>query len=145
MNMGGFQRYLFLKIFPGCIRSNKKLSDSDSGHFANIRNWISKNTLLVHILELISGFILFEFLNKYTGTYAQFKMIDLRLVFIVFMGSLYGINYGISAAALETCSLIAAYRQENVNIYTLFYEASNWIPFILFCSRCCLWLYKAEE
>ena len=27
------------------------------------------------------------------------KMIDLRLVFIVFMGSLYGINYGISAAA----------------------------------------------
>lgn len=84
-----------------------------------------KNTLLIHILELISGFILFEFLNKYTGTYAQFKMIDLRLVFIVFMGSLYGINYGISAAALETCSLIAAYRQENVNIYTLFYEASN--------------------
>ena len=52
-------------------------------------------------------FILFEFLNRYTGTYAQFKMIDLRLVFIVFMGSLYGINYGISAAALETCSLIA--------------------------------------
>ena len=110
----------------------KKLSDSDSGHFANIRNWISKNTLLIHILELISGFILFEFLNKYTGTYAQFKMIDLRLVFIVFMGSLYGINYGISAAALETCSLIAAYRQENVNIYTLFYEASNWIPFIFY-------------
>ena len=59
-------------------------------------------------------------------------MIDLRLVFIVFMGSLYGINYGISAAALETCSLIAAYRQENVNIYTLFYEASNWIPFIFY-------------
>lgn len=38
---GWFQRYLFLKIFPGCIRSIK-LSDSDSGHFANIRNWISK-------------------------------------------------------------------------------------------------------
>ena len=129
---GWFPKISVFEDIPGMYQEYKKLSDSDSGHFANIRNWISKNTLLVHILELISGFILFEFLNKYTGTYAQFKMIDLRLVFIVFMGSLYGINYGISAAALETCSLIAAYRQENVNIYTLFYEASNWIPFIFY-------------
>ena len=129
---GWFPKISVFEDIPGMYQEYKKLSDQDSGHFANIRNWISKNTLLVHILELISGFILFEFLNKYTGTYAQFKMIDLRLVFIVFMGSLYGINYGISAAALETCSLIAAYRQENVNIYTLFYEASNWIPFIFY-------------
>lgn len=129
MNMGGFQRYLFLKIFPGCIRSIKIIRFRFRT-FCKYQELDIKNTLLIHILELISGFILFEFLNKYTGTYAQFKMIDLRLVFIVFMGSLYGINYGISAAALETCSLIAAYRQENVNIYTLFYEASNWIPFI---------------
>ena len=101
---GWFPKISVFEDIPGMYQEYKKLSDSDSGHFANIRNWISKNTLLVHILELISGFILFEFLNKYTGTYAQFKMIDLRLVFIVFMGSLYGINYGISAAALETCS-----------------------------------------
>ena len=59
-------------------------------------------------------------------------MIDLRLVFIVLFGSLYGINYGIAAAALETISLLAAYEREGVGWTTLFYEPSNWIPFIFY-------------
>ena len=129
---GWFPKISVLEEIPDMYQDYRKKSDQNPGRFESIRYWISKHTLLIRILELIVGFIMFEFLNKYTGTYAQFKMIDLRLVFIVLMGSLYGINYGISAAALETCSLIAAYGQENMDIYTLFYEASNWIPFIFY-------------
>lgn len=71
-------------------------------------------------------------MNHLAGNQAQFKMIDLRLVFIVLFGSLYGINYGIAAAALETVSLLAAYEREGVGWTTLFYEPSNWIPFIFY-------------
>lgn len=63
---------------------------------------------------------------------AQFKMIDLRVVFIVIFGSLYGLNYGIAAAAAESVSLLGAYAAEGNNWYTLFYEPSNWIPFIFY-------------
>lgn len=41
---GWFPKISVFEGIPGCIRS-KKLSDSDSGHFANIRNWISKKIL----------------------------------------------------------------------------------------------------
>ena len=60
-------------------------------------------------------------MNHLAGNQAQFKMIDLRLVFIVLFGSLYGINYGIAAAALETVSLLAAYEREGV----------GWTTFVL--------------
>lgn len=94
--------------------------------------WLDKHRPIVKIVELVVGFFLFEFLNHLAGNQAQFKMIDLRLVFIVLFGSLYGINYGIAAAALETISLLAAYEREGVGWTTLFYEPSNWIPFIFY-------------
>lgn len=94
--------------------------------------WLDKHRSIVKIVELVIGFFLFEILNHLAGNQAQFKMIDLRLVFIVLFGSLYGINYGIVAAALETVSLLAAYEREGVGWTTLFYEPSNWIPFIFY-------------
>ena len=94
--------------------------------------WLDKHRSIVKIVELVIGFFLFEILNHLAGNQAQFKMIDLRLVFIVLFGSLYGINYGIAAAALETVSLLAAYEREGVGWTTLFYEPSNWIPFIFY-------------
>lgn len=94
--------------------------------------WLDKHRPIVKIVELVVGFFLFEFLNHLAGNQAQFKMIDLRLVFIVLFGSLYGINYGIAAVALETISLLAAYEREGVGWTTLFYEPSNWIPFIFY-------------
>lgn len=59
-------------------------------------------------------------------------MIDLRLVYIVLFSSLYGINYGLAAAGLETLSLLAAYTKTGIGWTTLFYEPSNWIPFIFY-------------
>ena len=46
--------------------------------------------------------------------------------------SLYGINYGLAAAGLETLSLLAAYTKIGIGWTTLFYEPSNWIPFIFY-------------
>ena len=59
-------------------------------------------------------------------------MIDLRLVFIVLFGSLYGLGYGIAGAAAQAVSLLLAYESQGTKWYTLFYEPANWIPFIFY-------------
>ena len=67
------------------------------------------------------------------GNQAQFKMIDLRLIFCyVVLAVRMGINYGIAAAAAESLSLIRAFEAEGSSWYVLFYEPSNWIPFIFY-------------
>ena len=94
--------------------------------------WLDKHRPIVKIVELVVGFFLFEFLNHLAGNQAQFKMIDLRLVFIVLFGSLYGLGYGIAGAAAQTVSLLLAYESQGIKWYTLFYEPANWIPFIFY-------------
>ena len=94
--------------------------------------WLDKHRPIVKIVELVIGFFLFEFLNHLAGNQAQFKMIDLRLVFIVLFGSLYGLGYGIAGAAAQTVSLLLAYESQGTKWYTLFYEPANWIPFIFY-------------
>ena len=66
------------------------------------------------------------------GNQVQFEMIDLRLVYIVLFSSLYGINYGLASAGLESLSLLVAYAKTGIGWTTLFYEPSNWIPFIFY-------------
>ncbi len=87
---------------------------------------------IVKIAELLLTFFVFEALNRVAGNQVQFQMIDLRLVYIVLFSSLYGINYGLAAAGLETLSLLAAYTKTGIGWTTLFYEPSNWIPFIFY-------------
>ena len=59
-------------------------------------------------------------------------MIDLRLVFIVLFGSLYGLGDGIAGAAAQTVSLLLAYESQGTKWYTLFYVPADWIPFIFY-------------
>ena len=56
---GWFPKISVFEDIPGMYQEYKKLSDSDSGHFCKYQELDIENTLLVHILELISGFILF--------------------------------------------------------------------------------------
>ncbi len=51
-------------------------------------------------------------------------MIDLRLVFIVLFGSLYGLGYGIAGAAAQAVSLLLAYESQGTKWYTLFLRTS---------------------
>lgn len=102
------------------------------GRLNSLKNMLQKHKTIIRILEFIIFFCVFEWLNTILGNQAQFKMIDLRLVFIVLFGSLYGINYGIAAALAETISLLRAFEAEGSRGYILFYEPGNWIPFIFY-------------
>lgn len=92
----------------------------------------NQNQRWLRVCEFVVCFLAFEFLQRLLGNQAQFKMIDLRLVFIVLFGSLYGLGYGIAGAAAQTVSLLLAYESQGTKWYTLFYEPANWIPFIFY-------------
>lgn len=76
----------------------------------------------------------------------QFQMIDLRLVYIVLFSSLYGINYGLAAAGLETLSLPGSIYENRDRLDDTFlrtFELDS--VYLLFCSRRDLWLHPTEK
>lgn len=85
-------------------------------------------------LELVAGALLVEFINRLLQTTVQFQMVDVRLLFVVCMASVHGINVGLIASAIEMVSLGYQYYLAGTNWTLLFYEPSNWLPFILYMS-----------
>lgn len=86
----------------------------------------------VMLVELVVGWLLVEALIRLLSGTAQFSNIDLRLLFIVVMGSVYGMNAGVTAALLETVAAGISYADRGLSWQTIFYEPSNWVPFILY-------------
>ena len=129
---GWFPKISILEELPELYEHYQERNNIKEGRLDSLKHIISKHKAAVRVAEFAAFFILFELLNVIAGHQAQFKMIDLRLIFVVLFGSTYGINYGIAAAAAESLSLIRAFEAEGSSWYVLFYEPSNWIPFIFY-------------
>lgn len=129
---GWFPKISILEELPELYEHYQERNNIKAGRLDIIKHILSKYKTVVKAVEFAAFFILFELLNGIAGNQAQFKMIDLRLLFVVLFGSMYGINYGIAAAAAESLSLIRAFEAEGSSWYVLFYEPSNWIPFIFY-------------
>lgn len=129
---GWFPKISILEELPELYNAYQERMNLKHGKMEAIKRTLAKHKTIIRILEFIAAFLVFEWLNGILGNSAQFKMIDLRLVFIVLFGSLYGINYGIAAAVAETISLLRAFDAEGSSWYVLFYEPTNWIPFIFY-------------
>ena len=129
---GWFPKISILEELPELYEHYQERNNIKAGLLDIIKHILSKYKTVVRAVEFAAFFILFELLNGIAGNQAQFKMIDLRLIFVVLFGSTYGINYGIAAAVAESLSLIRAFETEGSSWYVLFYEPSNWIPFIFY-------------
>ena len=129
---GWFPKISILEEIPELYEHYQERNNIKAGRLDSLKHILSKYKTVVRAAEFAAFFILFELLNGIAGNQAQFKMIDLRLIFVVLFGSTYGINYGIAAAAAESLSLIRAFEAEGSSWYVLFYEPSNWILFIFY-------------
>ncbi len=101
----------------------------------SISEWIAKRFNLTSkymmVIELILGAGFVELYNKYSSGSVQFRMIDVRLLFVVLMSSVYGTTVGGVAALMSIASLVWAYYKQGSNGLIIFYDPGNWIPFIL--------------
>ena len=60
-------------------------------------------------------------------------MLDYRLLYVVLIGTLYGLDFGLVAALLASVGLAAScFTQYGYTFQGLFYEPSNWLPFIAY-------------
>lgn len=97
-----------------------------------LMQWGGSHKLLLGILETALGFGAAEILHRLLGNQIQFRFIDIRLLYIIMIGSVHGMNMGLAAAALGSLALAAEYMEQGISWMTLFYEPSNWLPFLFY-------------
>lgn len=83
-------------------------------------------------VELILGAGLVHYFSELTTVLIQFKYVDFRLLFVVIMGSLYGIQFGLFASLLVSVSILYSWYQLDLNWALLIYNVGNWFPFALY-------------
>lgn len=83
-------------------------------------------------VELVLVFVIAEIISHYTSESIYFKFVDVRLFYIIIMGTIYGMRTGLVAAALECLVLIRQYAFMGMNGTILFYNIENWIPFVVY-------------
>ena len=83
-------------------------------------------------MEIAAVWLITELLVRITGTDAQFQMIDFRLMFVLLIGTVYGLNAGVLAAVLASVSLAAGYLRQGTALLLLLYEPANWLAFLAY-------------
>lgn len=94
---------------------------------------IQLRTLPIKCLETGFAWVLFEVLEHLFSQSTQLNVLDYRLLYVVLIGTLYGLDFGLVAALLASVGLAASFfTQYGYTFEGLFYEPSNWLPFIAY-------------
>lgn len=90
--------------------------------------------IAVAAADLIVMFIVSEYLAKITSGSVYFKVVDVRVLYVVMMGLTHGLITGTTAAVLECVMLIRRYTEVGISGLLLFYNVENWIPFVFYLT-----------
>ncbi len=94
---------------------------------------IQLRALPIKCLETGFAWVLFEVLEHMFSQSAQLNVLDYRLLYVVLIGTLYGLDFGLVAALLASIGLAVSYfALYGYTFQGLFYEPSNWLPFIAY-------------
>ncbi len=100
--------------------------------FTKIKNWISRHSFLIKVIELFLMFFLSELFIHITDSAVIFSIVDFRTIFIVIISTLYGLSFGIASATLASVSYFVAKVISGTDPLTIFYEPTNWLAFVFF-------------
>ncbi len=96
-------------------------------------NRIQLRALPIKCLETGFAWVLFEALEHLFSQSAQLNVLDYRLLYVVLIGTLYGLDFGLVAALLASIGLaVSSFALYGYTFQGLFYEPSNWLPFIAY-------------
>jgi nucleoside-diphosphate-sugar epimerase len=102
--------------------------------FLKLGNRIFENPTILKWIELILGAALTQYFSQLTSTLIQFKYVDFRLLFVVIMGNVYGLQFGLYASVLVSLSVLYTWLQLGVDWTLLVYNVGNWFPFAMYFS-----------
>ncbi len=130
---GWFPRYDFVSDLPALYMSWKKREDARRKPVQKLFSTLRSQRGVLPFVEVAFVWLVFELLERTLSASSQLSIIDYRLVFIVICATVYGLDIGIFAAVLACVGLAGTYFSVyGYTVQTLFYEPSNWLPFLAY-------------
>lgn len=130
---GWFQRYDLLRDLSTIHARWANTRTKKANPLRAAIDCIQLRTLPIKCLETGFAWVLFEVLEHLFSQSTQLNVLDYRLLYVVLIGTLYGLDFGLVAALLASVGLAASYfTQYGYTFEGLFYEPSNWLPFIAY-------------
>lgn len=130
---GWFQRYDLLRDLSTIQARWANARTKKTNPLRAAIDRIQMRALPIKCLETGVAWVLFEVLEHLFSQSAQLNVLDYRLLYVVMIGTLYGLDFGLVAALLASIGLAASYfTQYGYTFQGLFYEPSNWLPFIAY-------------
>ncbi len=121
-NIGVYYRVFVREVMGHRYGIREKLTD--------FMKSLGKEALIY--VEMIVLFVIVELLSQVTSDNVYFRFVDVRLCYIVIMGTIHGMRFGVAAAIFECFALIRQYFLVGMNATVLFYNIENWIPFAIY-------------
>ncbi|MBP2623653.1 DUF4118 domain-containing protein [Streptococcus oricebi] len=84
------------------------------------------------VIEVLLLFGFSEAIHAFANGQLQFRLIDVRLLFVVLVSTVFGASYGILAAVLSATALALANITGGTDWQLLFYNTERWIPFVAY-------------
>ena len=130
---GWFQRYDLLRDLSTIHARWANTRTKKANPLRAAIDRIQLRTLPIKCLETGFAWVLFEVLEHLFSQSTQLNVLDYRLLYVGLIGTLYGRDFGLGAALLASGGLAASYfTQYGYTFEGLFYEPSNWLPFIAY-------------
>lgn len=130
---GWFQRYDLLRDLSTIHARWANTRTKKSNPLRAAIDRIQLRALPIKCLETGFAWVLFEVLEHLFSQSAQLNVLDYRLLYVVLIGTLYGLDFGLVAALLASIGLAVSYfALYGCAFQGLFYEPSNWLPFIAY-------------
>lgn len=97
---------------------------------------IKKDSKLVKFLksflENILLFILALLFKKFASDYTDLRFVDVRLMYVVIIGMIYGVKQGLVATVLASVSYVYELSTANIDISFLIYSLNSWMPIVFY-------------
>lgn len=130
---GWFPRFDFLDDLPRLYSSWKFRCAAHESRLRKLIDALRAQRGFLPLLEVFLVWIAFELLEAAVSSSSQLSLIDYRVVYIVICATVYGLDLGVFAALLACVGLTASYfTTYGHTLQTLFYEPSNWLPFLAY-------------
>ena len=129
---GWFPRYNLLADLPEIYGKWQDARHPKGKPLALLWETLHSRKKLLALLEILAAWVVAELLVRMTNTQAPFRVVDFRLLFIVLIGTVYGLNAGVLAAVMASFSLMLGYLRQGTTPLLLFYDPANWLAFIVY-------------
>jgi len=122
----------FAKEAPALVKEIVAGKKPQKPGLSHLREKFKGMPAVLKWLELIAGAGIMQLLNQFTGTMVEFRFLDFRLLYVILIGSLHGIRFGLYAAFLASLSILYSWYQSGLDWALLLYNVENWLPIALY-------------